>query len=453
MQSTEPAEYACPRCDRTPLERSDGGLSCRGCRVTFPLIGGLPWLFAEPGAALDDWRGRLHFLLRDLEQREQAITAALDDKSIGDRTRQRLERLAAATESHRQRLGQVLEPLELAELTAERNTYLALRTKLPADQGLTTYYGNVHRDWCWGEAENDATIEIVLERLADRAPGRSLVLGCGAGRLAHDFHTRAGPGSTQALDFNPFLVLIADRMSRGETLELYEFPVAPIDLEHSAVLRRLAAPGRADVAYCIGDVHRPPWPARSFDTIITPWLIDILPEPFEQIARRINRLLRDDGCWINLGSLSFHDAAPARQLSPEECIAGLDACGFTASGWHDRTIPYLASPASRHARSENVLSWTAVKAKHISRTDRYEALPDWIVRGKDPIPVLPHFRNQATATKIHAFILGLIDGRRSIADMAAVLEQQRLMPKAEAEASIRQFMMTLYAQSQRGTRY
>ena len=67
---------ACPRCD-APL--ADGGTAwrCAGCEVDFPHVAGIPWLFAEPNAALDEWRGRLHFSLQKLERERQQIAAAL----------------------------------------------------------------------------------------------------------------------------------------------------------------------------------------------------------------------------------------------------------------------------------------------------------------------------------------------------------------------------------------
>jgi hypothetical protein len=110
----------------------------------------------------------------------------------------------------------------------------------------------------------------------------------------------------------------------------------------------------------------------------------------------------------------------------------------------------MCSPASRHGRRERVLSWTAAKARNAKRTPRHEALPDWLVRGKDPVPLLDAFRAQATATRIHAFIMSLIDGRRSVDDMAQVLEQQNLMRREEAEPAIRSFLIKMYDDSRRG---
>ncbi len=54
---------------------------------------------------------------------------------------------------------------------------------------------------------------------------------------------------------------------------------------------------------------------------------------------------------------------------------------------------------------------------------------------------------QATTTQIYAFIMSMIDGRRSLRDMAAVMEERRLMPKAEAEAALRAFLIKMYDES------
>ena len=52
-------------------------------------------------------------------------------------------------------------------------------------------------------------------------------------------------------------------------------------------------------------------------------------------------------------------------------------------------------------------------------------------------------------TQIYAFMMSLIDGRRSIQDMAKVLEQQQLMGREEAAEAIRNFLTKMYDDSQR----
>jgi uncharacterized protein YbaR (Trm112 family) len=61
-----PGMLACPRCDKTPLAEDDGILRCGACKTSFPSVGEIPWLFAEPEASLGEWRNRLHFALQQL---------------------------------------------------------------------------------------------------------------------------------------------------------------------------------------------------------------------------------------------------------------------------------------------------------------------------------------------------------------------------------------------------
>ena len=443
---------ACPRCDAALAPTSDTW-RCGGCDVDFPRLAGIPWLFAEPSAALGEWRGRLHFSLQRLERDRQQLAAALTDTALRPATRARLEDLERATRDHGERLRALLAPLSIEQHAANYETYLALRTRLPADQGLTTYYANIHRDWCWGDAENAASFDVVATLLGGADPGRVLVLGAGAGRLAYDLHVRTTASLTAALDFNPLLVMVADRVTRGATLELYEFPLAPRGA--AAVLRALAAPApaRAGLVHVLADAHRPPFRRGAFDTVVTPWLIDILPERFDVLCARVNTLLRDGGRWLNFGSLSFHDPDPALRYGLDECRAVLEEHGFGDVAVEEREMPYLSSPASRHARRERIVSWSARKRRGAKKVPRHHALPEWLVRGTEPVPLGDSFRSQAAATRVHAFLMTMIDGRRSIKDMAKLVVDQGLMSVAEAEPAIRSFLIKMYDDSRRGTTY
>jgi SAM-dependent methyltransferase/uncharacterized protein YbaR (Trm112 family) len=445
---------ACPRCDQALVAHGDA-LRCAGCRVDFPVVASIPWLFAEPNATLGEWRGRLHYSLQRAERERDELRKALGRDDLRAATRARLELLAHAMDDHGRRLGALLTPLALDGHVASVETHLALRTRLPIDQGLTTYYPNVHRDWSWGDEENSASLEIVDTALGGSAAKRVLVLGAGPGRLAYDVHRRWTPTVTVALDFNPLLMLVAQRVARGEDIELYEFPIAPRTAADVAVLRDLAAPEPAGAGFhCVlADAHRPPFARGSFDTVITPWLVDILPERFDVLCARINALLAPGGRWLNFGSLSFHVPEAAGRFGVDECAAVIEENGFARPSVAEREIPYLCSPASRHGRRERVVAWRADKAEDVKKVPRHEALPDWLVRGAEPVPLLEPFRVQAVSTRIHAFIMSLIDGRRTLKDIAKVLVEQRLMNEPEAEPAIRSFLIKMYEDSRRGTSY
>jgi len=398
---------ACPRCDKTPLAENDGAYRCDACKIDFPSIDGIPWMFADPQATLGEWRGRLQFSLQQLSQESASLDTEIKDKDLRPLTKRRVERYKKAIDSHRRSLKKLLRPVDVQSMQGNYESYLALRTRLPSDQALNTYYANVHRDWVWGDEENEASLKQVRSVLHENAElGNVLVLGAGAGRLAYDLHMQTDCSSTIAMDFNPLLLLIAQAVSSGDILKLYEFPIAPKSLEDDAVLRTLSAPEvvRDGFHLVLGDALRPPFAAQAFDTVLTPWLIDIVTEDLPILAARVNGLLKPNGRWVNFGSLAFAHPQRARRYSPEEAKAIVAENGFSDPYVSDTTIPYMCSPASRHGRQEKVFSFSAFKERDAEQPARHRALPDWIVTGEEAVPLSPAFRSQAMTTQIYSFI-------------------------------------------------
>jgi len=108
----------------------------------------------------------------------------------------------------------------------------------------------------------------------------------------------------------------------------------------------------------------------------------------------------------------------------------------------------MNSPGSRHARREIVATIAAEKATATAEPQLRDPLPSWLTDSTRAVPLSPAFRTQAFTTRIYAFLMSLIDGTRSIDDMAAQMETQKLMPKAEARASIRAFLTKMHEEGQ-----
>lgn len=443
---------ACPRCDKSPLSQGEDGYRCSACKIDFPSLDGIPWLFAEPDASIGEWRNRLHFSLQQLANDSQRFKASLADEDLADLTRQRLDQQMKATDEHRNMLRKILAPIDIQSSQTSYESYLALRTRLPVDQGIASYYANIHRDWAWGDSENEASLEQI-RAITDggKSLGRTLVLGAGACRLAYDVHMQLDTDLCVAMDFNPLLLLIAKSVMRGDEPEFYEFPIAPKSINDFAVLRKLSAPAniRDGFHLVLGDALRTPFAPTSFDTVITPWIIDIINEDLSVQAARINNLLKPAGRWINFGSLAFDHPQKSRCYSTEETIAIVESSGFARPKTKDEMIPYMCSPSSRHGRQETVFTFAAGKTNPVDSPARHKALPDWIVTGKEPVPALQSFRSQAMSTQIHSYIMSIIDGKRTIADMAIILEQKKLMSKEEAIPALRNFLTKMYDDSQR----
>jgi hypothetical protein len=336
-----------------------------------------------------------------------------------------------------------MKPLGADGRAEAHAVHVALGTELPVTQGLTSYYPNLHRDWCWGEAENRASLDAVTGCLpAGAKPRRALVLGAGACRLAYDLHQALRPALTVALDFNPFFLLSAARILAGPALELYEFPIAPRTIADHALLRRHAAPEPPAAGFhlVLADASAPPFRAGQFDLVLTPWFIDVAGEPAARLLARINALLAPAGHWVNHGSLAFADAAPEDAWSLEELLERLPPSGFARPEPREASQTYLASPASRHARVESVITFCARKERELPAPAPGRELPEWLERTDLPVPALAQFRAQALSTRVYAFLLAMIDGERSIRDMSRLMEQQKLMPADDALPAIRRFL-------------
>jgi uncharacterized protein YbaR (Trm112 family) len=446
---------ACPRCDAGLRRFHDDTWGCDACGLKFPSLLGIPCLFPDAMATLNEWRARLNFLLDRLAEDAASLQAELQSRRLKPLARERLVTQNRARLDQAKRLKELLAPLRIQFGANSVAAHVALQTRLPPDQGLITYYPNIHRDWAWGDEENVRAASLVGTALAGGTlPDTLLVLGAGAGRLAYDLHQQAIAGQTIALDFNPLLALVAQRAFAGETLQLWEFPLAPRTFDDHAVLRELGGrpPARDGLHLVLADALRPPFAAGSINAVVTPWLVDILPEDFAVLATRINQLLPDGGRWVCFGSVAFAQPESAGNYSLEEMLDLIAEAGFAAPEVSEDEIPYMCSPASRHGRRELVVTITATRERAVPRPARPKALPDWLVAGTQPVPLTRATQVQAAASRIHGYVLGLIDGRRSIRDIARLLEEQRLMNRAEAEATVRQFLIKMHDEGRNGGR-
>ena len=439
----------CPRCRRAPLLAVEGGFVCRSCEARYPRLGGLPWLFADPDLALGEWRNRLTLYLEEFAAAERAADADLV-ASPRVSTRSRLRLLRDAYREQARLVRSLLEPLALAPLPLPHATPLAFGTRLPLHQDLHSYYANVHRDWCWGAEENAASHAQIAMALDGRAE-RLLVLGAGAGRLAYDLHQQGAHGLTVALDINPLLLLVAERVVRGGRVELYEFPIAPRTGADVAIRRELAAPApaRPGLELLFADAWRAPFAPQSFDAVVTPWLVDIVDLDFESVALAVNRLLAPGGRWVNFGSLAFPWRRPGLKYGPDEIRDIVTAAGFEVGVQLDATLPYMRSPASRHSRVESVALFGADKRRRGPREAATDNTPPWLRDSSLPVPRDEPLALAADAGRIQAVLLALVDGRRSIDDLVRIVIEQNLLPAPQAGSAVRGLLERIHRGAER----
>ena len=448
--------FKCPDCHSPSLVDGKSKLTCGSCSASFPKSGQIPWLFMRPGKEIFDWQNRFHLFLENTRIDTQRLKLDSLGENLLASTKKRLSRLIQAKTEHAREVSRILKVLDVKEDEGPGMSGLAAGTELPSTQSLMGYYANVCRDWSYGDEENKRCLDEVLAVLGeDRDLGRLGVIGSGACRLAYDIHVSCAPKETINTDINPYLLLVAQRLTAGKSLTLYEFPIAPKDLESTAVKLKCKAPQTVgpEFKFALADGMNPIFAERSLNTILTPWLIDIVHQDFRDQALRFNHCLQDNGRWLNFGSVVFYHEDQTICYSVDEVLEIVEDSGFKIENYRHEEIPYLHSPHSCQRRFERVLTFAARKAEHrdLPKT-AFNYLPEWL---RDITVAVPRSDKTATQDMVHhslSKIFALVDGKRSIKDMAEAADFLQL-PVDNAEAVIRNVLTKFFNDNVKGQQF
>ena len=379
---------ACPRC-REKLALEERGLICSGCGQAYPMLGTLPCLVPDPAYWKALWLSRLEDYLEVTDTRIRFMKTEVELDDILPRTRARLLRLIDAKSAERAR---------------------------------------------------------TVARLATGKIGLLVVYGAGAGRLAFDVHRSLSPSQTLALDLNPLPLLIADRLIRGESLELDEFPVSPTTEQCVVVRQHLRAPAEANeqLRLAIADAREPPLRPASVDAVLTPWFIDSIPLDLRETLALVNRVLRPGGLWIQIGPLNFNTVL-SRTYLIEEVLELADRAGFRVLSQFEERVRYFDSPFSGSWREETIYCLAAEKQAEARGIETQESVPKWVSDPHLPIPVLPELMAMARTTAFTTMVMSQIDGEQAIADIAASLSVRLAMDEDDLRDQLRAFFGKLPA--------
>ncbi len=442
----------CPACHE-PL-RSVGveRLECDACAADYPVYDGIPWLFRDVPGSRAQWAAKLQRFRNELLAERATLETSLAEEDLLPSTRDRLERQKAGLERQGEQIFALLEPFAFAH--SEAGGALP-RDRIPTAQHVTSYLETAFRDWCWGEDEIRQSLAFVLPLVSGVTAGggtpsggpKILVLGGGAGRLAFELARALPTAAVVQLDLNPLLTRIGRCVSLGESVLLTERPRFPRTLDSVAVDQQLARPeapaAERALRFLLGDLFCPPFAPGGFDLVVAPWLVDILPEPFRDVARRLGALLAPGGRLVGFGPLSFEPMAPEDRLTPDEMCEALGEAGFEVESTSLERVDYLHSPHDMARRGEEVFVFAAIhRAKHAA-PDAFSFYPEWLLDGSRPIPALELFETLRGERTFDVEILKSIDGRASIEDIVIILASRYGLEPDRCRNTINRFFSRL----------
>jgi hypothetical protein len=108
-------------------------------------------------------------------------------------------------------------------------------------------------------------------------------------------------------------------------------------------------------------------------------------------------------------------------------------------------VPYLASPASRHARAEEVVTFAVTRVGDAPA--RRSGPVGWLDDPHCAVPLPAWVAERTLALRVEGYVASLVDGRRSLADIATRLVEERLLLPDEALGLVRNYVARLFRES------
>lgn len=407
----------------------------------------IPCLFPDNDYYLIYWQTKKQELINSFQFRIDSLNKQLSTV-VSHLTKDRLNKLLKAYEYNLKKTEEIL-----SSLNQNHDSQITLKDIIPSQQTLSLYWNNIFRDWSWETEENKISLEVLKKVIPnDWAPENFVVLGAGACRLAIDIHQEYHLKNTIALDFNPFLLLIAKQMIENQQLKFFEIPATPINIEETTLARFLKNPYGKKINNfypLLGDIQNLPFKPKSIHAVLTPWVIDILPMNVAKTAERVNAILKMGGEWINFGPLGFMNSKEALCPTFEEIKEILIEKGFSIKEEVVEVIPYLDSPDASQKRFEKIICFKAIKEKDTHLTD-FNYLPEWLINKNLPIPLTNEIKQHQILAKTNADVFFTIDGTKSFSDITALLELHYKMPKTLAQQTLMS-LFTKFIESQNRT--
>lgn len=408
------------------------------------LAPGVDCLLPNPHLALEHIATQWHMLSTKLTREITEDEALLKHPHLHELMRERIQRQVKWQKKFHHQLQELFKNIPAHTKSAYFDKMLqGLGHTLPLTQPLIGHPKNIFRDWSWGAVENQRYLDVVRSRTVGEKKN-ILVIAAGAGRLAYDLHQHFQADVTFALDNSYFFAQSFQKICFGDGLELVEFPAPSLGDESLAHEHKLVAssPAREGLVYHLGDLNYLPYRPESFDLIITPWIIDLIPSTLPFLISNISSLLKPQGQWINFGPYSLSADIPSRCRWSQKEIRGfieeVELEDFEES-WEQ--VEYLKSPHSSLIRQEQMWTFSATKLhSHGRGIQRPQLKESWLIHHDHAIALSSKVQMSLISHKVPARVFELIDGKRSLKDIAALMQQEFQMTQAEAQQALTHFL-------------
>jgi SAM-dependent methyltransferase len=242
------------------------------------------------------------------------------------------------------------------------------------------------------------------------------------------------------VDLDPLLFTVAHEVVRGGKVPLREGYAEVNELDNVSKPWSLTAHdgGISDERFhfLIADALEPPFAPAVFDTVITPWFVDVIPADARDIISTAHRLLKPSGRWLNTGPLRYTPQVPvARRYTREELFALAERAGFRIGPWTASSRPSLVSKHIGRGKVEWVMTVAARKLDAVRPAS--DGPPAWLLFRHVPVPAFAGQSLVWNPDPLVQTVMSSIDGQRTLDDIARLVAA-RMRPSSLSRIQIRE---------------
>jgi hypothetical protein len=377
-------------------------------------------LLKRPQEWLALWRLQLGLLEHEGPQRLEAEEAAVRAPGTLPLTASRCRAMVQAANQEAKDVFRLLDPL-IPRQAPRMDDFAVKSIESPLRR-----VQHLCRDWGWDggkNRENDDILSTVGDVIQEGSLGTVLVLGSGACRLAYDLHRRFAATETVNVDVDPLLLVGAHDVVRGGKVRLTESNLSVHETAGTGRTWDLEAPfGPLDETafhFLLADGLDPPFAHETFDTVVTPWFIDVVPPDLRDLLGTLRSMLKPGGRWINIGPLLYtRDTPLSRRFTREEIFELAGRAGFELRKWKTDSGLHFVAPANGRGFLEWMVAFEAVKG---TSPAEHEGPPSWLILPFLPVPTFAGHEVFAHENVLITAIVRGLDGRRSIDELARAL--------------------------------
>ena len=425
-----PEGLVCPACSS---ELS--GDVCDNCGHRSVFLGDVLCVFPSSEMQLRLWRHVLHSLQQSSHATTEYLASKLARGGLLPATRKRFEATAEAS---------VMTQAFMLELFARAGVtpkYDEAFDGAPVDIVMEYFY-HIARDWSWqGDVSGSCPdqLETLLGVWPKDSGNRVLMLGSGAGRVAWDLHCTLENAETTTLELNPALQLAANQLINGCSLPpLPESCVVPqMGREEGFKSWELLPPKGAGSQHVerfhqlVGDIWQLEFLDNSFDCIVTSWFVDAHGRDSKALLQKISKCLKPGGYWVNTGPLLYPEPLDIEfKYSHKELKDLMAVAKFEITAETSGTQVHMPSPLEVRKKQEEVWTFCAQYQPYKETAELSAALPEWLVLLY--LPISQSARELRCDEPAVNSVLDLVDGQRSIRDLAGILNPEALEDTCEA---------------------